>query len=106
MIGQFNHIGFITVFAGLCILADSSVSAGERETVYRATTVEPVNGTKIANETPWRCKDGRCVAQQANSSIRNVCAQLARKVGRIESFSFRGSLLDADALAKCNSKAR
>jgi hypothetical protein len=28
MIGQFDHIGFITVFAGLCILADSSVSAG------------------------------------------------------------------------------
>jgi hypothetical protein len=73
---------------------------------YRLTTMEPVKGTKVASETLWRCGDNTCVAQAATSRPEIVCAKVAREVGKMESFSYRGTAFDADALAKCNAKAR
>jgi hypothetical protein len=73
---------------------------------YRAVTTASVTGVKVASEVAWRCADNVCVAQAANSRPAIVCAHVAREVGKLESFSFRGEALDADTLAKCNTKAR
>lgn len=73
---------------------------------YRATTAAPITERKVAGETMWRCTDGSCVAQKAYSRPDRICSQLAREVGKLESFSYKGKPFAADALDKCNQRAR
>jgi hypothetical protein len=80
--------------------------ASRGEPDYRVTTVAAVTGIKVASDTVWRCADKNCVATAATSRPEIVCARVARDIGKVESFSYRGSAFDADSLAKCNVKAR
>ena len=73
---------------------------------YRLTPEQTVSGTKIARETLWRCSDKGCTASTAASRPEIVCAHAVREIGKISSFSYRGTEFTADALAKCNAKAR
>jgi hypothetical protein len=60
----------------------------------------------VVGETLWRCGPNGCVAGESNSRPAIVCAQAARKVGKIESFTANGTAFSADELAKCNEKAK
>ena len=73
---------------------------------FRLTPTQSVTGTKIVNDTLWRCNTNICTAATANSRPEIVCAQAARKVGKVSSFSYKGTDFDAAALEKCNAKAR
>jgi hypothetical protein len=73
---------------------------------FRLTAVTPVTGTKISGETLWRCNTTGCTAAAGNSRPAIICAQAARALGPLESFSFRDTAFEADALAKCNAKAK
>jgi hypothetical protein len=46
------------------------------------------------------------VASKANARDNIVCELVAREVGKLQSFRANGADFDADALAKCNTKAR
>ena len=72
---------------------------------YRLTAAAPAQGTRVANETLWRCGDDGCRAAKATSRPAVVCAQAAREFGKLESFVFRGEAFDATALEKCNARA-
>jgi hypothetical protein len=86
--------------------AASPVAAAPTGPDYRLTAAAPVSGTQISGETLWRCGDSGCTAASATSRPAIVCAKAARSLGKLESFSFRDSSFDADALAKCNAKAK
>jgi hypothetical protein len=73
---------------------------------YRLTAERSVTGSKIANDVLWRCGTEGCTALNASSRPAIVCAQAARTVGKLTSFSVKGTAFDAEALAKCNAKAR
>jgi hypothetical protein len=75
---------------------------------YRLTPVAAVSGsnTVVASETLWKRVGETYVAGQSNSRPAIVCAQAAKKLGKIESFEANGEAFDAEALAKCNEKAR
>jgi hypothetical protein len=73
---------------------------------YRLTSEKSLSGNLVAGETLWRCATDGCTAATATSRPAIVCAQAARTVGKLSSFSFRGADFDAEALAKCNVKAR
>ncbi|HMT43541.1 MAG TPA: hypothetical protein PKA59_03245 [Chakrabartia sp.] len=73
---------------------------------YRAKLVTPVDGTRVASETLWRCAGGDCTAGKASARPGIVCVHVVRELGKVESFAFQGKDFDADALAKCNAKAR
>jgi hypothetical protein len=60
----------------------------------------------IVNEVLWKCGPNGCTAAQANSRPAIVCAQAARKVGKLESFTANGTAFDEVALAACNAKAK
>ena len=92
--------------AGTMSVAVAPAFAGRGAPDYRVTTVDAVKGVKIANETLWRCANNICVADSAPSRPEIVCAKVAREIGKLDSFSFRGATFDADALAKCNTRAR
>jgi hypothetical protein len=75
---------------------------------YRLVPAVAVSAAKtvIVNDTLWKCTPDGCIAGQATSRPAVVCAQAARNVGKLTSFSALGKEFDADALAKCNEKAK
>ena len=76
--------------------------------MYKLVPAIAVTAAKsvVVGETLWRCGPNGCVAGQSNSRPAVVCAQAARKVGRIESFTANGTAFSVDELAKCNEKAK
>jgi hypothetical protein len=86
--------------------ASSPTMAAQTRPDYRLTAVSPVSGTQISGETLWRCSESSCTAAAATSRPAIVCAKAARSLGKLESFSFRDASFDAEALAKCNEKAK
>jgi hypothetical protein len=70
-----------------------------------ATALASVDSV-IADGVLWRCGAEGCVATNATSRPAIVCAQAARKVGKLTSFSVGSQAFDEAALAKCNAKAK
>ena len=60
----------------------------------------------IVRDMLWKCGPNGCTAAQANSRPAIVCAQAARKVGKLTSFAVSGVEFDAAALEACNAKAK
>ena len=75
---------------------------------YAATPVSaPAKTSLVTRSTIWKCGEGVCVASnKATSRDTVVCELVAREVGTLASFRANGTAFDADALAKCNTKAR
>jgi len=76
--------------------------------VYRAVPVAAVQTAEnvIVGETLWKCAPAGCTTTSTTSRPAIICAQAAKKVGKLESFSVGTEAFDADALAKCNAKAK
>ncbi len=104
------------IFAAIASFATATMLIGTAATpvfaatapAYRLVPVAAVTTTKpvIVKETLWRCSADGCVATQSTSRPSIVCAQAARKVGKLESFTANGTAFSADELAKCNEKAK
>ena len=74
---------------------------------YTATPVAaPAEASYVTRNTIWSCDSGTCVAQKAADRPQFVCERIAKSVGKLDTFTAGGEALDADALAKCNAKAR
>jgi uncharacterized low-complexity protein len=74
---------------------------------YAATPVAtPAKNSLVTRSTIWKCGEGVCVAAKANTRDGIVCELVAREVGQLSAFRANGSDFDAEALAKCNAKAR
>ena len=86
--------------------ASSPTLAAQAGPDYRLTAATPVLGTQISGDTLWRCNTSGCTAASATSRPAIVCVKAARSLGKLESFSFRDANFGAEALAKCNEKAR
>jgi hypothetical protein len=92
----------------LILSMGAAIDAQAQSPAYRAVpaTVVAANDTVIADGVLWRCGSEGCVATNATSRPAIVCAQAARKVGKLTSFSVGTQPFDEAALAKCNAKAK
>lgn len=74
---------------------------------YRAVPATAVaTGNVVAGESLWACGAAGCTSKISASRPAIVCAQAAKKLGKLESFASNGADFDADALTKCNAKAK
>ena len=74
---------------------------------YRAEPLAaPAADRLVVRGTAWRCDAAACSAPAMNSRPALVCASLVRELGALKSFSVAGRPLPADALEKCNARAR
>ena len=74
---------------------------------YSATPVAaPAKASIVTRSTVWHCGEGVCTASKATSRDAIMCELMVREVGALQSFSANGAAFDADALAKCNARAR
>ncbi len=96
---------FSTAFLLISATTSPAFAAAPMYKLIPATAVASVKSV-VVGETLWRCAPTGCVAAESNSRPAVVCAQAARKVGKIESFTASGTTFSADELAKCNEKAK
>ncbi|MCW3846331.1 hypothetical protein OF829_03700 [Sphingomonas sp. LB-2] len=74
---------------------------------YSATPVTaPAKTSVVTRSTVWHCGEGTCTASKSTSRDAIMCELVVREVGTLQSFSANGTAFDADALAKCNARAR
>ncbi|MBA3895603.1 MAG: hypothetical protein H0X36_00370 [Sphingomonadaceae bacterium] len=102
-------IPMIAAFAASAALLGVTASPAEAQApAYRAipSVALAKADNVVAGDVLWRCGPGGCNATNVTARPQIVCAQVAKQVGRLESFTVAGSPLDADALAKCNAKAK
>ena len=76
----------------------SAASARGNAIVYTAELAAPVEAANhIIRGTVIKCAATECKGTKSSSSARSVCAKLARKVGPLASFSYKGEAIDAEA---------
>jgi uncharacterized low-complexity protein len=93
--------------AAMLALTPATAFAQTGRGYYAATPVtSPEKASLVTRSTVWKCGSGTCIASKANARDNIVCELVAREVGRLSDFRANGASFDADALAKCNAKAR
>ncbi|MEK6637735.1 MAG: hypothetical protein AABY88_06585 [Pseudomonadota bacterium] len=105
-----KFLAVIASFSTALVLVSAATStpASAAAPTYKLVPATAVTSVKsvIVGETLWRCGPTGCVAGESSSRPAVVCAQAARKVGRIESFAANGTAFSTEELAKCNEKAK
>ena len=86
----------------IAALAASPVLA----TSYSATPAAEVGTRIVAKQLVWTCGAGACRGATSESRPAVVCQSLARKAGRLESFSADGRAFSATELDRCNASAK
>ena len=93
--------------AALLALAPAAGFAQNTRGFYAATpATAPAKTSLITRGTAWKCDGGTCTAAKSTSRDTIMCELVAREVGTLSSFRAGGADFDAEALAKCNAKAR
>ncbi len=93
--------------ATLAILALFAFAAPAAAHRFEAKLAPPQPGTVVSSEIAWTCAGPSCVAEAPMSDAPSrLCARFARDVGRLDGFSVDGAPMAADALAKCNARAK
>ena len=94
----------------VCALAACAlpVAAGAQVGGYYVAVpaAKPSKTVLMTHATAWTLHDGAYVAPRAPERDTVLCELVARNVGALSSFTAGGNAYDADALAKCNAKAR
>lgn len=73
---------------------------------YQAMPQQPATGNVVVADNLWTCGTGGCTAGAVSARPAIACQQVVRKLGRLSAFNVDGRALDADALAKCNARAK
>ena len=60
----------------------------------------------MAGRTRWKCSDGVCSAGKSSDRPNIMCELVVQRVGELSSFTANGAAFEADALAKCNARAK
>lgn len=94
--------------ASAFLLSAATPSYAQAGGGYRLTPAAAVSVSTVVtgDSTLWKCTDSSCVASKATSRPAIVCAQAAKKVGKLASFTANGVTFSDEDLAKCNEKAR
>lgn len=102
-----NRLLAVAVAAAASLTLAPGAIAQAANGYYSATpATASAKSTVVTRSTVWKCSDSGCVAGKANARDNIMCELLAREVGTLSAFRANGSDFDADALAKCNAKAR
>ena len=94
-------------FAAAALASGAAMPVSAAPNPYRAELAAPAPSQRlIVRDVVWSCAGDSCAAQQTTSRPATDCSALASHVGKLRSFSVGGEALPADALEKCNARAR
>jgi hypothetical protein len=83
-----------------------ALAAPAAAATYSANLEQPATGKFIDRDISWRCGGATCTGATGESRPLVLCQGLAKKAGRIGSFSVNGRPLAADQLERCNASAK
>lgn len=93
----------LLALSALALAATSAAAA----TTYSAKPAAPAESPRIiARDVSWSCGPEACVAATDKSRPLVLCQALAKKAGRIESFTVDGRAMAATELDRCNASAK
>lgn len=95
-----------TAAAMIALAPSAGVAQNARGYYAAAPAAAPSKSSVVTRSTVWKCTGGSCVAAKGNARDAIMCELLAREVGALTAFRAGDTEFDAEALAKCNSKAR
>jgi len=67
---------------------------------------QPTKTSFVTHSTVWKWNESAFVAGKAPERENVVCELIAQRVGKLNAFTVAGQAFDADALAKCNARAK
>ena len=89
------------------IAAASFLAAPAFAATYSAKPVAaPATAKIIGKDISWSCAGGNCRGSTEASRPLILCQDLAKRAGRLDSFTADGKPLSAEQLAKCNTAAK
>ena len=89
------------ILSGTLLLPSAAGAAS-----YSAKPVTPAAATRITvRDISWKCGPAACQGATEYGRPVVLCQALARRVGRLESFTVDGRALPAPVLDECNSMA-
>ena len=89
------------------IAAASFLAAPAFAATYSAKPVAaPATAKIIGKDISWSCAGGSCRGSTEASRPLILCQDLAKRAGRLNSFTADGKPLSAEQLAKCNIAAK
>lgn len=73
---------------------------------YSAKLTAPTNGRIVARDINWACGAGACQGATAESRPAVLCEALAKRAGKLDSFTVDGRAFSSAQLDKCNTAAK
>lgn len=102
---RFSSVAAIA--AAALALAPSAGFAQTPRGYYTATpATAPTKASLVTRSVVWNCEAGTCAAKKSDSRDGIMCEVVVKELGKLNSFSAGGKEFDADALAKCNARAK
>jgi hypothetical protein len=92
--------------ASLTLLSATSGYAAPRGYYVATATQAPEKANFVTRNTAWSCNGAVCTAAKAPERDAFVCERVAGEVGALSAFAVAGAAFDAEALARCNKKAK
>lgn len=95
------------MFRPLLAVTAAFAAAPVGAAVYSATPVSaPADAQIVARDVAWACGGQSCTGSTSNGRPIVVCQALAKKAGRIASFSVDGRAFAPAELERCNASAK
>lgn len=95
------------VLASAALLTPVAANAADGEPYYAATPVTaPTKTVLITSGTLWKWNNTAFTAAKGPQRDGIVCELVAQRAGKLAAFTVAGQAFDADALAKCNARAK
>lgn len=69
-------------------------------------TAMPAKPNVMTRATLWKCAGDTCTTPKSDERAAVLCQLAAREMGTLTAFAAQGVPFDADALARCNARAR
>jgi len=96
---MFRPLLAVSLFAAVAVPAAAAT--------YSAKPASPVSEARIVvRDVVWNCGPGACTGATQNGRPLVLCQSLAKKAGRIESFSVDGRAIAPAELERCNASAK
>ena len=97
----------LATLASAALLSPIAAGAAETGAYYAATPIAaPAKPTLITNGTVWKWNATAFTANKGPQREGVACEMIAQRAGKLSAFSAAGLAFDADALAKCNARAK
>jgi hypothetical protein len=95
-------------FAGSVMMLSPSASSAQGPGGYYTATpaAQPTKTSFITSNVLWKWRDTAFTANKTSARDNIVCQMIVQRAGALTEFTAGGAPFDADALAKCNTRAK